>query len=139
MPFIAGLLDDPDRTRIRSWLIGRTAQSLTRPQYAESRYRPVDKRIDHWMATYSFNLLLLTLACGAELRASDLFTRTNDPAAMLRNSALQWQAAVPSYMWMDAMEVFGSPAVGATVAVTSFSSTRANGQATCRIRWTPTG
>jgi hypothetical protein len=57
------------------------------------------------MATYSFNLLLLTLACGGELRASDLFTRTDDPAAWLRNSALQWQAAVPGDMWMDAMEV----------------------------------
>ncbi|GIJ30639.1 hypothetical protein Vqi01_58010 [Micromonospora qiuiae] len=94
LPFIAGLLDGFDRERIRIWLIGRTSQAVTRPQYAESRYRPVDKRIDHWMATYSFNLLLLTLACGGELRASDLFTRTDDPAAWLRNSALQWQAAV---------------------------------------------
>lgn len=105
LPFIAGLLDGPDRDRIRSWLTGRTAQAVTRPQYAESRYRPIDKRIDHWMATYSFNLLLLTLACGGELRASDLFTRTSDPAAWLRNSVLQWQAAVPGGMWMDAMEV----------------------------------
>ncbi|GAB3853042.1 NACHT domain-containing protein [Dactylosporangium cerinum] len=103
--FIAGLLEAPDRDRIRAWLVGRTAQAVTRPQYAESRYRPVDKRIDHWMATYSFNLLLLTLACGGELRASDLFTQTGDPAAWLRNSALQWQAAVPDGMWMDAMEV----------------------------------
>jgi hypothetical protein len=77
---------------------------VTRPQYGESRYRPVDKRVDHWMATYSVNLLLLTLACGGELRASDLFTRTDDPAAWLRNSALQWQAAIPGDMWMDAME-----------------------------------
>jgi hypothetical protein len=105
LPFIAGLLDGPDREPICSWLAGRTAQAVTRPQYAESRYRPVDKRIDHWMATYSFNLLLLTLACGGELRASDLFTRTGDPAAWLRNSALQWQAAVPGGMWMAAMEV----------------------------------
>jgi hypothetical protein len=71
----------------------------------ESRYRPIDKRIDHWMATYSFNLVLLTLAGGGELRASELFTKTDDPAAWLRNSALQWQAAVPGDMWMDAMEV----------------------------------
>ncbi|GGM58245.1 hypothetical protein GCM10011608_49000 [Micromonospora sonchi] len=105
LPFIAGLLDGPDRDRIRAWLTGRTAQAVTRPQYAESRYRPVDKRIDHWMATYSFNLLLLTLACGGRLRASDLFTRAGDPAAWLRNSALQWQAAVPSGMWMDTMKL----------------------------------
>jgi hypothetical protein len=105
LPFIAGLLDGPDRDRIRGWLTGHAAQAVTRPQYAEGRYRPVDKRIDHWMATYSFNLLLLTLACGGELRASDLFTRTDHPAVWLRNSALQWQAAVPGDMWMDAMEV----------------------------------
>lgn len=105
LPFIAGLLDGPDRDRIRRWLISRTAQAVTRPQYAEGRYRPVDRRIDHWMATYSFNLFLLTLACGDELRASDLFTRTDDPAAWLRNTALQWQAAVTGDMWMDAMEV----------------------------------
>lgn len=105
LPFIAGLLNGPDRDRIRSWLTGRTAQAVTRPQYTETRYRPIDKRIDHWMATYSFNLVLLTLACGGELRASDLFTRTGDPAAWLRNSALQWQAAVPGDMWMDTMEV----------------------------------
>jgi len=104
LPFIAGLLAGPDRDRIRGWLTGRTAEAVTRPQYTESRYRPVDKRIDHWMATYSFNLLLLTLACGGELRASELFTRTGDPATWLRNSALQWQAAIPGDMWMDAME-----------------------------------
>lgn len=105
LPFIASLLDGPDRDRIRAWLTARTSQAMTRPQYAESRYRPVDKRIDHWMATYSFNLFLLTLACGGELRASELFTRTNDPAVWLRNSVLQWQAAVPGDMWMDTMEV----------------------------------
>ncbi|WP_213452167.1 NACHT domain-containing protein [Rhizomonospora bruguierae] len=105
LPFIAGLLDGPDRDCIRGWLTGRTAQAVTRPQYTESRYRPVAKRIDHWLATYSFNLLMLTLACGGELRASDLFTRAGDPAAWLRNSALQWQAAIPGDMWMDAMEV----------------------------------
>jgi NACHT conflict system protein/ATPase family protein associated with various cellular activities (AAA) len=105
LPFIAGLLDGPDRERLRGWLTGRTADAVTQPHYSESRYRPVDKRIDHWMATYSFNLFLLTLAGGGELRASDLFTRTDDPAAWLRNSALQWQAAVPGTMWMDAMEI----------------------------------
>jgi hypothetical protein len=101
LPFVAGLLDG----RLRAWLVDRTALAVTRPTYGESRYRPIDKRIDHWMATYSFNLMLLTLACGGELRASELFTKTDDPAAWLRNSALQWQAAVPGDMWMDAMEV----------------------------------
>ncbi|MEV4351165.1 hypothetical protein AB0J83_42450 [Actinoplanes sp. NPDC049596] len=105
LPFISALLDTPDRDRLRTWLTGRTAEAVTRPQYAESQYRPIDKRVDHWMATYSYNLMLLTLTCGGELRASDLFIHTDDPAAWLRNSALQWQAAIPSGMWMDAMEV----------------------------------
>ncbi|XVV17088.1 NACHT domain-containing protein [Actinoplanes sp. CA-131856] len=105
LPFIAGLLARTDRDRLRAWLAGRTAEAVTRPQYTESRYRPIGKRVDHWMATYSYNLMILTLACGGELRASDLFSRTPDPAAWLRNSALQWQAAVPGTMWMDAMEV----------------------------------
>ncbi|MFF5081723.1 NACHT domain-containing protein [Actinoplanes sp. NPDC000266] len=105
LPFVAGLLDGPDRDRLRAWLTGRTAEAVTRPQYSASRYRPIDKRVDHWMATYSYNLMILTLACGGPLRASDLFDRTTTPAAWLRNSALQWQAAVPGGMWMDVMEV----------------------------------
>ncbi|WP_250032953.1 NACHT domain-containing protein [Paractinoplanes maris] len=105
LPFIADLLDGPDRDRLRTWLAGRTSQAVTRPTYAESPYRPVDKRIDHWMATYSFNLLLLTLACGGPVRASDLFTRTDDPAYWLRGSALQWRAAIPGDMYLDAMQV----------------------------------
>lgn len=105
LPFVVDLLAGADRDRLRAWLTGRTSQAVTRPAYAESRYRPVDKRIDHWMAMYSFNLLLLTLACGGELRASDLFTETGDPARWLRLCALQWQAAIPSGMWMEAMEI----------------------------------
>ncbi|MGK5678374.1 NACHT domain-containing protein [Actinoplanes sp. URMC 104] len=105
VPFVADLLDGPDRDRLRAWLVRRTSQALTHPSYGESSYRPVDKRADHWMATYSFNLLLLTLACGGELRASDLFTRAEDPAYWLRGAALQWRAAVPGGMFMDAMEI----------------------------------
>ncbi|MFG2064884.1 NACHT domain-containing protein [Micromonospora sp. NPDC048871] len=104
LTFIAGLLDTPDRDRIRTWLTGRASAAMTRPQYVESRYRPVDKRIDHWLATYSFNLFLLTLACGGAVRASELFTRTTDPASWLRNSALQWQAAVPGGIWLETMQ-----------------------------------
>ncbi|GID26077.1 NACHT domain-containing protein [Paractinoplanes brasiliensis] len=105
LPFLAEQLAGPDRERLREWLAGRTSQAVTRPTYTESGYRPVDKRVDHWMATYSFNLLLLTLACGDELRASELFTKTDDPAYWMRGAALQWQAAVPSDMYMDAVEV----------------------------------
>ncbi|MCY1140056.1 hypothetical protein OWR29_18785 [Actinoplanes sp. Pm04-4] len=103
LPFIADLLDGADRERLRTWLTGRTSQAVTRPTYAESSYRPVDKRADHWMSTYSFNLLLLTLSCGGSLRASDLFTTTDDPAYWLRGSVLQWRAAIPGDMYMDAM------------------------------------
>ncbi|SNY55161.1 hypothetical protein SAMN05421748_11659 [Paractinoplanes atraurantiacus] len=105
LPFLAGLLDGADRDRLRVWLAGRTAEAVTQPHYVPSRYQPIGKRADHWMATYSYNLMILTLACGGELRASGLFSRAKDPAAWLRNSALQWQAAVPGGMWMDAMEV----------------------------------
>ncbi|XVU21014.1 NACHT domain-containing protein [Actinoplanes sp. CA-054009] len=105
LPFVVGLLDGPGRDRLRAWLTSRTAEAVTRPHYSEGRYRPIGKRSDHWMATYSYNLMILTLACGGELRASDLFVHAKDPAAWLRNSALQWQAAVPGGMWMDAMEV----------------------------------
>ncbi|MDY7090595.1 MAG: hypothetical protein SYR96_36575 [Actinomycetota bacterium] len=105
LPFIAEQLAGDDRERLREWLAGRTSQAVTRPTYTESGYRPVDKRADHWMATYSFNLLLLTLACGGELRASELFTKTSDPAYWMRGSALQWQAAIPGDMYRDALEV----------------------------------
>ncbi|MBL7253925.1 NACHT domain-containing protein [Paractinoplanes lichenicola] len=105
LPFIAEQLAGPDRERLRAWLIERTSLAVTRPTYAESSYRPIDKRADHWMATYSFNLLLLTLACGGQLRASDLHTLTNDPAYWMRASALQWRAAIPGDMYMDALEV----------------------------------
>ncbi|MFC7529231.1 NACHT domain-containing protein [Actinoplanes sp. GCM10030250] len=105
LPFIADLLDDPDRDRLRAWLTSRTSQAVTRPAYAETRYRPIEKRVDHWMATYSFNLMLVTLACRGPLRASDLFTQTDDPAYWMRGAALQWRAAVPSEMYMDAMEI----------------------------------
>ncbi|GAB2620168.1 hypothetical protein Aab01nite_34450 [Paractinoplanes abujensis] len=106
LPFVAEQFAGPDRDRLRAWLTGRTSLAVTRPAYGESSYRPVDKRADHWMATYSFNLFLLTLACGGQLRASDLFTRAADPAYWMRASALQWRAAIPGDMYMDALEVF---------------------------------
>jgi hypothetical protein len=87
----------------RQWLVDRLRVAVTRPQYVQQRYRPVDKRADHWMATYSFNLMLLTLACGKPLRATELFQEAADPAGWLRDMALQWRAAVPDGMWRDAM------------------------------------
>ncbi|MEU4240643.1 hypothetical protein [Actinoplanes sp. NPDC026619] len=102
--FVRSLLDGPDRDDIRDFLVRRTRQAVTRPQYTPGRYRPVDKRVDHWMATYSLNLVFLTLACGGELRATDLFTEAADPADWLRGSALQWRAALPGGMWLDALE-----------------------------------
>jgi hypothetical protein len=104
LPFAADLLRGPDTAQIREWLVDRLRTAVTRPQYVPRRYQPVDKRIDHWMATYSFNLMLLTLACGGTVRASELFRRAKDPADWLRDSALQWRAAVPASMFLDALE-----------------------------------
>jgi hypothetical protein len=99
LPFIAGLVDPT----LRPWLLDRLRTAVTTPTYAPGRYQPVDRRADFWMSTYSFNLLLLTLACGSSVRASELFQYAKDPAGWLRNMALQWQAAVPSGMWLDAL------------------------------------
>lgn len=105
LSFIEVLMRQPDTGRLRAWLVRRASSALTRPQYTPRKYQPVDKRIDHWMATYSFNLVLLILKCGGELRASDLFTETDDPADWLQGAALQWRAAVPSRMWLETMAI----------------------------------
>lgn len=66
----------------RHWLIDRLRVAVTRPEYVQRRYRPVDKRADHWMATYSFNLMLLALACGEPLRATELCREAADPRGL---------------------------------------------------------
>ncbi|MFI7540412.1 NACHT domain-containing protein [Actinoplanes sp. NPDC049599] len=104
LPFATALLRRSGSATLRDWLVERLRVAVTRPQYVRRPYQPVDKRIDHWMATYSFNLMLLTLACGEPVRATELFRHASDPADWLRGTALQWRAAVPSDMWLDAME-----------------------------------
>ncbi|MEV4637104.1 hypothetical protein AB0J80_07095 [Actinoplanes sp. NPDC049548] len=101
LPFVASLLSGEDRTAIRQWLVDALRAALIRPAYPTHEYRPVDKRVDHMMATYSLNLTLLALACGEPLRASELFVHAADPAAWLRGAALQWEAAVPSGIWNE--------------------------------------
>ncbi|MDR7276151.1 NACHT domain-containing protein [Catenuloplanes atrovinosus] len=100
LPFARSLLDPS----LRPWLVSRLSAAVTRPRYAELRYSPVDKRADYWMSTYSFNLLLLALACGEPVRASELFVHAKDPASWLRDMAMQWQAAVPSGIWLETIE-----------------------------------
>ncbi|GLX99709.1 hypothetical protein [Actinoplanes sp. NBRC 101535] len=104
LPFAAELLDRAGAAEIREWIVERLRTAVTRPQHTPRSYRPVDKRADHWMHTYSFNLTLLALACGGPLRASELFQRAEDPAGRLRDTALQWRAAVPGGMFLDAMD-----------------------------------
>ncbi|WP_433382184.1 NACHT domain-containing protein [Actinoplanes sp. CA-142083] len=104
LPFVRGLIGDDERETLRAVLVRRTSQAVTRPTFTPSRYQPVDKRIDHWMAIHSLNLVLLVLACGGELRASELFTLAADPADWLRGTALQWRAACPGGMWLEALE-----------------------------------
>jgi hypothetical protein len=97
VPFVRRMLT-PDS---RDWLLEKLRVAVTRPTHTPGTYQPVDKRIDHWMATYSFNLMLLTLACGGRVRASDLYLHARDPASWLRDTALQWRAAVPGGMLLD--------------------------------------
>jgi len=104
LPFVAGLIAEPERPALRLWLVGEARQAVTRPQHTPGRYQPFDKRVDHRMATYSFNLVLLILACGGSLRASELHVHAKDPADWLRGSALQWRAAIPGTMWLEAVE-----------------------------------
>ncbi|MFI7600594.1 NACHT domain-containing protein [Actinoplanes sp. NPDC049681] len=101
LPFVSSLLAGEDRTAIREWLVDALRAALIRPAYPAHEYRPVDKRVDHLMATYSLNLTLLALACGEPLRASELFVHAGDPASWLRGAALQWEAAVPSGIWNE--------------------------------------
>ncbi|WP_229071088.1 NACHT domain-containing NTPase [Actinoplanes sp. DH11] len=101
LPFVRELLGGS--ADIRAWLTDRLRVAVTRPEFTPRTYRPVDKRTDHWMSTYSFNLAVLTLACGGEVRASELFQHARDPAAWLRDQALMWRAAVPGSMFLDAM------------------------------------
>jgi hypothetical protein len=55
------------------------------------------------MATYSFNLTLLVLACGQPLHASELWQFAADPAYWMRITARLWTAAIPSAMWLDSL------------------------------------
>ncbi|GIE34700.1 hypothetical protein Ait01nite_077450 [Actinoplanes italicus] len=101
MPFVAELLAAPDRGELGDWAIDRLRTAVTRPAWTSRRYQPIDKRVDHWMATYSFNLLLIALACDVPVRASELFRYAEDPAHWLRSTALQWRAALPSGLYLE--------------------------------------
>ena len=64
LPFVTACwLDGPGR--VRAWLVERLRAAVLRPQWTPRSYQPIDKRIDFWMAVYSFNLTLLVLACGS--------------------------------------------------------------------------
>lgn len=104
LPFAAALLHHTEIAEVRAWLVDRLRTAVTRPRYVPGEYQPVDKRTDHWMATYSFNLMLLVLACGGQLRASQLFAHAKNPASWLGGMALQWRSAVPEDMWLAAMD-----------------------------------
>jgi hypothetical protein len=97
VPFLRRLLTADSR----DWLLEKLRVAVTRPAHTPRAYQPIDKRIDHWMGTYSFNLTILTLACGGPVRASDLYLHARDPASWLRDTALQWRAAIPGGMLLD--------------------------------------
>jgi hypothetical protein len=101
LPFVTELLNDA--ADVREWLLDRLRTAVTRPAYVPRGYQPIEKRADYWMATYSFNLAMLTVACGGEVRASELFRHARDPADWLRDTALMWRAAIPGGMFLDAL------------------------------------
>ncbi|MEU4619435.1 AAA family ATPase [Actinoplanes sp. NPDC023801] len=105
LPFVRELLSGPDRGELADWVVDRLRVAVTRPSWTPRAYQPIDKRVDHWMATYSLNLLLIALACDVPVRASELFRYAEDPAHWLRSTALQWRAAVSSGLFL---EILGS-------------------------------
>ncbi|HWS37187.1 MAG TPA: AAA family ATPase, partial [Actinoplanes sp.] len=104
LPFVTSLLAREEPPELREWLIEQLRVAVTRPTWSPLSYRPIDKRVDHWMATYSFNLLLIALACGGPVRASELFRQARDPAGWLRDTVLQWRGAVPGGMWLEGLK-----------------------------------
>jgi hypothetical protein len=103
LPFVTALLATPDDPSLRAWLIERLRDAVLRPLWTPRAYQPVDRRIDFWMATYSFNLTLLVLACGPPLHASELWQRAADPSYWMRITAREWTAAIPASMWLDSL------------------------------------
>jgi hypothetical protein len=104
LPFVATLLDGPSLPVVQDWLMSALRTAMTRPDHVERPYRPVDKRVDHWMATYSLNLMLLTLAAQQEVRASEIFVETEDPAISMRGAAAQWMAATNGVLWGQVLD-----------------------------------
>lgn len=103
LPFVTALLGSSDLAAVRAWLIERLRTAVLRPQWTPRAYQPFDKRIDFWMAVYSFNLALLVLACGEPLRASELWQHAANPAFWMRATVRQWTAAIPSSIWLDSL------------------------------------
>jgi hypothetical protein len=103
LPFVGALLAGSGADGLREWVVDQLRVAVTRPGWTPRGYQPVDKRVDHWMATYSFNLLLIALACGSPVRASELFRHARDPAGWLRDSALQWRGSIPGGMFRDGL------------------------------------
>jgi hypothetical protein len=63
----------------------------------------VQQRADQWVATYSFNLTLLALACGESIAASEVFPDAEDAAGELRALALRWRASIHSDIWFNSV------------------------------------
>ena len=101
IPFITTLLKASDPAAQRSWLIDALRLAVMRPETATAGYRPVQQRADQSMATYSFNLTLLALACGDAITASEVFPEAEDAAGELRALALRWRASIHSDTWFS--------------------------------------
>jgi hypothetical protein len=101
LSFVADMLAAADPGQVHAWLIGRLQAAVFRPEASPRAYGSLPKRADHWMSTYSLNLALLALACGEPLRASDIWTRAQEPGRWLQGLSLGWQAAIPPSAWFE--------------------------------------
>ncbi|MFG1604212.1 NACHT domain-containing protein [Actinoplanes sp. NPDC049265] len=101
LSFVADMLATSGPGPVHAWLIGRLQAAVFRPEASPRAYGNLPKRADHWMSIYSLNLVLLALACGEPVRASEVWTLAQEPARWLQGLSLGWQAAVPPSSWFE--------------------------------------
>lgn len=93
-------LDDRHREPIRDMVLGLFHDALApRHDTRYARYAPEQVRVPRRPAVYSANLLLLVLAAGDEITATELFPGANDPIVEWRSLALLWRSQFPPEGW----------------------------------------
>ncbi|MET0491923.1 MAG: ATP-binding protein [Actinoplanes sp.] len=105
LSFVSALLRDEDLATARTWLVNRIRTTLTWPEQALPSELPGLRDAEVPVARYSLNLMLLALACGEPLRATEIFPETADAASWLRNAALRWRGSLSSGRWIDVLQI----------------------------------